>query len=145
MSSCIREEQVTIFDLMGDKGTPEILPEDQKKGRKGWIIEISAILLKKNGWKEDAVCVCTRPIVFVEDTKVDKYNRISQWWKTTYGPAAGGNGGNMTVYVRRPTWDECVAFARKKYTIPETVLYYERDGNFIPKWGYENGYGKEAK
>lgn len=138
-------EQISIFQLMGDDGTPEIMPEDQKKGRRGWIIEISAILLKKNEWKEDAVCVCTRPIIFESDTKIDQYRRISQHWKATYGPAEGGIGGNMTVYAKRPRWDECMEYARKRYTIPETVLYYERNGDFHAVWGYENGYGKEAK
>ena len=133
------EEQISLFELMGEPETPTIPPEKQKKGEKGWIIDISAILLKKNGFKEDAICVCTVPIKFDADSKKDKQGRWSQYASSTYGPHQGWWGPVKTVYVKRPTWKECVEYARKKYTIPEKVLYYERNANFEETWGYENG------
>lgn len=54
----------------------------------------------------------------------------------------GWYGGVKEVYAKRPTWEECVKYARKHYTIPEKVLYYERNANFEETWGYENGYQK---
>lgn len=139
------DSQLSIFELLGDTSTPVIIPEEQKKGRRGWIIEISGILLRKNGFKEDAVCVCTTPIKFDEDSRQDKYGRWSQYASSTHGPHHGWYGPVYTVYAKRPTWEECVAYAKKRYTIPEKVMYYERDGDFNPTWEYENGFRKEAK
>lgn len=135
-----KNEQMNFFDMIGEAETPMIAFEEQKAGRRGWIIIISAILLKKNGWKEDAVCVCTVPVIFEEDSKKDKYGRISQMAKSTHGSPMGWCGGYKDVYVARPTWDECVKFARKRYTIPQTVQYFERDGRDNKIWEYENGY-----
>ena len=139
------DKQISIFELLGDTSTPEIPLEEQKKGRRGWIISISAILLRENGFKEDAVCVRTEPIRFDEDSRKDKHGRWSQFASSTHGPSHGWYGPVYTVYAKRPTWDECVAFVRKRYTNPEKVMYMERDGNFNETWGYENGYRKEAQ
>ena len=131
--------------MLGETETPTIPPEQQKKGMKGWIIDISAILLKKNGFKEDAICVCTTPIKFDMDSKQDKYGRWSQFASSTHGPYKGWYGPVKTVYFSRPTWDECVKYAKQKYTIPEKVLYYEQNGDFGSIWEYENGYKKGSK
>lgn len=137
-------KQISIFEMMGDVKTPVIPFEQQKKGRRGWILDISGIFLRKNGFQEDAIGVCTRPIILEADTKEDKYHRISQTWKTTYGPAMGSCGGETTIYASRPTWEECVEYAHKHYSIPQKVIYYERDGNFNnPVYDYEKGYKKE--
>lgn len=133
-------EQLNFFDIIGEAETPLIPFEEQKEGRRGWIMEISAILLKKNGWKEDAVCVCTVPVIFEEDSTKDKMGRIHQMAKSTHGNSMGWCGGYKDVYVARPTWEECVKFARKKYTIPQRVQYYERDGRDHDVWNYEDGY-----
>ncbi len=138
-------KQLSMFELLGEPETPKIPPEEQKKGQVGWIIDISAILLKKNGCREDAICVCTTPIKFEQDSKKDKYGRWSQYASSTHGPHHGWWGPVKTVYAARPTWEECVEYARSKYTIPEKVLYYERDGNFNETWGYENGYTKGSR
>ena len=134
------DEQLNFFDMIGEAETPLIPFEEQKEGRRGWIMEISAIMLIKNGWKEDAVCVRTVPVIFEEDSKIDKYGRISQMAKSTHGNPMGWCGGYKDVYAERPTWEECVKFARKKYTIPRTVRYYERDGHDNAIWNYEDGY-----
>ena len=133
-------EQISFFELLGEAETPLIPFEEQKKGRKGWIIEISAILLKKNGWKEDAICVCTRPVVFEENSTKDKYGRMWQQAKTIHGPYSGWSGRGKEIYASRPTWEECKKFAKKHYTIPDKVLYYERDARYNEVWNYEDGY-----
>lgn len=84
------QAQISMFELLGDTATPKIPFEEQKKGRKGWIIDISAILLKKNGFKEDAVCVRTVPIKFDKDSDKDKYGRWSQYANSTHGPPWDG-------------------------------------------------------
>ena len=138
------DEQISMFEMLGEDETPEIPFEEQKKGRKGWLIEISGILLKKNGFDEDCICVCTRPVMFERDSEKDKYNRISQMWRTTHGPAGGSCGGYTKIYAKRPTWKECVEYAHKHYSIPQAVRYYERDGDFNAVWKYEDGYQKGA-
>ena len=137
--------QISIFEMLGETNTPLIPFEEQKKGRKGWVIEISAILLRKNGFKDDRICVCTRPIVFTEDSRKDKYGRISQFAQTTHGDLHGWYGPNYTIYAKRPTYKECVEYARKKYTIPDKVSYYERDGKGNEIWNYEDGYQKGSR
>ena len=139
------EKQISMFELLGETETPTIPFEEQKQGRKGWIIEISGILLKKNGFKDDRICVCTRPIVFTKDSQKDQYGRISQYAQTTHGDVHGWYGPVYTVYVSRPTYRECVEFARKKYTIPDKISYYERDGRGNEVWDYDEGYRREAK
>jgi hypothetical protein len=117
--------------------------EEQKKGKNGWIIEISAILLKKNGFKENVTCVCTRPVTFREDSWI-RDGRKCMHIETTHGPISGSVGGWQNVYAKRPSWEECLEYARKDRKHPETVRYMERDGDFHNIWGYENGYKKGA-
>jgi len=133
-------EQINFFDMLGDPQTPLIPFEEQKQGVTGWIIEISGILLKKNGFKEDAVCVCTVPVVFEEDTTKDKLGRLSQWARSTHGNPMGWCGGYRDVYTARPSWEECVKYARKKYAIPQLVKYYERTRADESIWNYEDGF-----
>ena len=135
-------EQMSIFDLLGLK-TPEIPIEDQKKGVRGWIIDISAVLRMENGWKENAVCVCTRPVIFEKDTRKDKDGRLWQQAKTTHGPSMGWMGYCKKVYRNRPTWEECVQYAQEGHK-GDKVLYLERDGNWNEIWEFEKGYRKGA-
>lgn len=135
--------QMSIFDMLGHQETPEIPFDQQKKGRKGWIIEITAVLLRENGYKEDVTCVCTRPVIFEADSwKRD--GRRCQHFHTTRGPIYGSIGGWHKIYAKRPTWEECVEYARKDRTHPAEIRYMERDGDFRSIWGYENGYHKGA-
>ena len=136
--------QMSMFEMLGETGTPVIPAEEQKAGRKGWIIEISGIWLKENGFREDAIAVCTRPIIFEEDTRTDELGLVRQHAKTTYGPASGWIGGEEKVYASRPTWAECVQYARERRNYPEQVVYYERNGSFEnPVYEYEKGWDKK--
>jgi len=135
--------QISMFELLGMTETPEIPLAEQKKGRRGWIIEISAICPKKNGFKEDMTYVCTRPVIFEEDTR----ERHDGWWqrvRTTYGPYHGWSASPHKVYAKRPTWDECLKFAEQNRDTIGRIKYMERDGNWNWIHGYENGYQKGA-
>ena len=132
-------EQISMFELLGETETPKIPFEEQKKGRKGWIIEISGLFLIKNGFKEDHIGVCTHAIVFKENSTKDKYGRISQYVEKIKPNDGGWWGPNKDVYAARPTMEECIAYAHSRYTIPEKVVYYERDGRDRSIRNYEEG------
>ena len=136
------DKQLSMFELLGMAETPKIPFEEQKKGRKGWVIEISALLLVKNGFKENAVCVKTHGVEFEKDSTKDKYGRISQMARYIKPHDGGWCGFEKEVYATRPTWEECQAFAHKKYTTPQTVKYYERTGNDVEIWDYDKGVSK---
>lgn len=141
------DKQISIFELLGEEETPLIPLEQQKKGKRGWIIEVTAILLRKNGYKEDAICVCTRPVLFEADSYIDKKGIIHQEARTTYGPSSGWYGGRKKVYAKRPTWEECVQFAKEDSSYAKEiskVIYMERDGKWNETWKYEDGYKKGA-
>ena len=131
--------QITMFEMLGDTATPKIPFEEQKKGRKGWVIEISAILLTKNGFRENMIAVRTHAVQFVRDSEKDKYGRIKQFVEKIKPKDGGWYGPCYEVYAARPTWEECVAYARSRYTMPEKVVYYEKDGDYKSIWEYEDG------
>ncbi len=93
--------QLSMFELLDQYETPTIPIEEQKKGVKGWIIELSGIFLKKNGFKEDWRGVETRPVIFNEDTHKDRHG----WWQsceTTKGPSSGWVASPRMVFRTRP-------------------------------------------
>ena len=133
------DEQMNMFQLLGMGETPEIPFEQQKKGRKGWVIEISGIFLVKNGFKENMIGVCTHAVQFTRDSEKDKYGRISQFCDRIKPHDGGWYGQHKTVYAARPTLDECIAFGKKSYSYPEKIVYFERNGNWENIWEYEKG------
>lgn len=137
-------EQLSMFDLLGI-GTPVIPLKDQKKGMKGWVIDISAIMLRENGFPEDVTGVCTQPVMFQEDSRKDRDGRWFQAARSIHGIHHGWYGPVYTVYAKRPTWEECVAYAHERKGLPEKVVYYERSADFNTVIReYENGYQKGA-
>jgi hypothetical protein len=135
--------QISMFELLGMPETPEIPLEEQKKGRRGWIIEISAICTRENGYKEDKTYVCTRPVIFEADTR-EKNNRWWQTVRTTHGPYHGWSARPHKVYAKRPTWEECLRYAEQDRNTIGKIEYMERDGDWNFIYGYENGYRKGA-
>lgn len=127
-------EQISIFSVLDAYETPEIPPEEQKAGMKGWIIECSGIFLKKNGHDHDWRGVCTRPIILEEDTVPDKgaYSGWFQAGRTTRGPYHGWYGGLYRISRKRPTWSDCLKYMaeRRLKDEPEDVRYYEIIGDW---------------
>ena len=122
-------EQISMTALLDSYETPEIPPEEQKAGMKGWIIECSGIFLVKNGSDRDWRGVCTRPVIIEKDTTPDKraYSGWHQAARTLKGPYMGWYGGLRTIFARRPSWSDCLKYMRdtKKKDDPEEVRYYE--------------------
>lgn len=123
------ETQMSVFAMLDSYETPEIPPEEQKAGMRGWIIECSGIFLRRNGYDHDSRGVCTRPIEFTEDTKKDAkaYDGWCQAARTIKGPHHEWLGPLYKVFRRRPTWNDCLKFMAdtKREGDPEEVEYYE--------------------
>ena len=135
-------EQISMFELLGETETPLIPFEEQKKGRKGWIIEISGIFLVENGFNENMIGVKTHAVRFVRDSSYDKYGRKWQDVEKIHPRDGGWLGSEKLVYAKRPTLQECIEFARGKYSFPEKVIYYERDGHDKGIYDYAEGNSK---
>lgn len=126
--------QISMFDMLDEYETPEIPPEEQKKGMKGWIIECSGIFLMKNGYDHDHRGVCTRPVELEEDTKPDR--RAHDGWfqagRTTKGPYHGWYGPLHRIFRKRPSWTDCLKYMAdtRRKDEPEEVRYYEVLGNW---------------
>ena len=135
-------EQISMFEMLNQYETPEIPIEEQKRGAKGWIIELSGLFLKENGFREDWRGVETRPVVFKENTHKD---RRGSWWQTCEtikGPSMGWTGSVRNVFRSRPTWNDCLKYAREHghRDDPKDIRYYSRTGDWEPIYSYEEGY-----
>ena len=126
------EMQISMFDMLDQYETPEIPPEMQKEGTKGWIIVNSGIFLRENGFDHDWRGVCTRPIIFEKDTYKDRQGRWCQWAHTTKGPYSGWCGPFKRVFKARPSWSDCKKHAAdtRSKSDPEEVGYYEVLGDW---------------
>lgn len=107
--------QVSMFDLLGIPTTPIIPPEAQKKGVKGWVIEIEGNYLIRNGFRENMIGVTARRIELLGDTKHDRRG----WWQNVrtidYCKGDGWYGGCYTLYAKKPTWAECERYVREHH------------------------------
>lgn len=136
-------QQVSMFQMLDEYETPQIPLDEQKKGMRGWIIEISVICLKENGYKEEWTGVETRPIVFEKDTHKDRDGFTWQYAQTTKGPHHGWSSGPKTVFSKRPSWADCLKYGRekaKKQGYPEDIRFYSRDGDWNGIYSYDKGY-----
>ena len=125
-------DQISMFEMLGMDETPEIPPEKQKKGTKGWVIEIESVFKKENGYRTNAVGVTTKRVVLEQDTRQDRYG----WWQSARTiedgcRADGWFGGCKKLYAVRPTWGELQAFARKKYKEPWEIVFVMKDGHAL--------------
>lgn len=134
--------QISMFSLLDEYETPMIPIEEQKKGVKGWIIDISCICLRKNGCKDDWTGVETRPVILLSDTHEDKDGFMWQHVQTTKGPYSGWNKAPERIFRKRPTWDDCLKWARQHMSKsdPREIRFYSRDGNWNGIYQYEQGY-----
>lgn len=128
--------QISMFELMDEYETPQLPPAKQKAGTIAWIIEFSGIFLRENGeWHG----VCTRPVILEEDTdEADKHSAAH----TIKGSHQGWYGGLRQLFARRPTWNDCLRWARENQRKgdPEEVRYYDQDGNWNGIYRYEDGW-----
>lgn len=133
-------EQLSIWSLFDEYETPFLPVDQQKKGVVGWIIEFSGIFLRKNGFKSDWRGVCTRPVVFEEDTN-SRGNR-GQMAHSIKGTYSGWCGFVKPIFSRRPTWNDCLRYARENsnYDDPSDVRYYDRTGDWEPIYDYKDGF-----
>ncbi len=133
--------QISMFEMLDQYETPEIPINEQKRGTKGWIIELTGLFLRENGFKEDWRGVATRPMVFTENTHKD---RDGYWWQcgeTTKGPSIGWCGSVHKVFRSRPTWNDCVKFAKEngRRDDPKDIRYFDRTGDWTEIRSYEEG------
>ena len=139
----ITENQISIFSILDEYETPQIPPEEQRKGMRGWIIEISVICLKENGYKTEWTGVETRPVIFLQDTRKDRDGFTWQHCETTKGPYSGWAHRPKTIFRKRPSWADCMKYGREKAKeegYPEEIRFYSRDGDWNEIYQYEKGY-----
>ena len=123
-----------MLALLDTYDTPEIPPEEQKKGMRGWIIEWSGTFLRENGYSYDSRGVCTRQIILEADTKPDRkaYDRWFQAGRTLKAPYHGWYGPFHRIFKQRPTWSDRLKYMSgiRERDDPEKVEYYEIIGNW---------------
>ena len=131
--------QISMFELLDEYETPLLPADRQKAGTVAWVIEWSGLFLRKNGFKDDWHGVCTRPVILENDTDESKRFQAAHTIKGTH---QGWYGGIHPLYAKRPTWNDCVLWARqhRKQDAPEEVRYYDRDGNWKAIYSYEEGW-----
>lgn len=110
------EGQISMFEMLGLDETPTIPFEKQKKGVKGWVIEIAGLYTKENGNKENTVGVTTVRVILDSDSETDSRGQ----WQYAHVIEDGCKGDGWigspeTLYERRPTWRELQNYAREKY------------------------------
>lgn len=130
--------QVSMFEMLDMDDTPTIPFEQQKRGMKGWVIQINAIFLPENGYEKTMVGVTTMQVVLNRDsyTRHNKIlDRIEQWQDATCTGVGGCRGDGWVgspkkLYVRRPTWRELQEYVRKQYKDPyDEIVYTYKDGH----------------
>ena len=138
--------QISMFELLDEWDTALLPIEKQKKGTKAWIIEVTGIFEKENGFTEDYITVGTRPIVFRQDT-YKRQNRTldrEEIWQnvdSTHGPYRGWVGYEKLIFCKRPTWNDCIRYGRQEHREAKDIRYGERTYDFEWIHDYENGYG----
>ena len=133
--------QISMFEMLDQYETPEIPINEQRRGTKGWIIELTGLFLRENGFKEDWRGVATRPMVFKENTHKDRDGYLWQCGETTKGPFTGWCGSVRKVFRSRPTWNDCVKFAKEngRRDDPKDIRYFDRTGDWTEIRSYEEG------
>lgn len=132
------EGQMNMFEMLGEDLTPEIPFEEQKRGMKGWVIELQGIFTKENGFKKDMVGVTTKQVVLKADSYT-RHNRTldrEEKWQNAESTGVGGCRGDgwvgspQKLYARRPTWRECMEYVKKNHKGDpyEYEIVYTRKG-----------------
>ena len=131
-------EQVSMFEMLEMDETPTIPFEQQKRGMKGWVIQIEAIFLPENGYEKRMVGVTTKQVVLDRDsyTRHNKtLDRIEKWQTATCTGVGGCKGDGWVgsprkLYVRKPKWRELQDYVRREYREPyDEIVYVYKDGH----------------
>lgn len=130
--------QLSIFELMDLDETPVIPFEQQKRGMKGWVIEIQGIFTVENGFKKNQVGVTTKRVVLNQDSYT-RHNRtldrIEKWQAATCTGEGGCKGDGWVgdprkLYVKRPSWRELQDYVRRNYRgTYDEIVYTYKDGH----------------
>ena len=130
--------QVSMFEMLGVDETPVIPFDQQKRGMKGWVIEICAEFLPENGYKKRSVGVTTYQVVLDRDSYERKNivtDRIEQWQTATCTGVGGCRvdgwvGRPKKLFSARPKWWELQEYVRKNYREPfDEIVYAYKDGH----------------
>lgn len=131
--------QMSIFELMQQDETPTIPFEKQKRGMKGWVIEIQGIFLVENGFKKNMVGVTAKQVVLDMNSYTRKncaIDRIEQWQGATCTGKGGGCKGDgwigspRKLYAKQPKWWELQEYVRQNYRKPyDEIVYTYKDGH----------------
>ena len=115
--------QMNIFELLGVDETPVIPFDQQKRGTKGWVINIKGIYTIENGFKKNMVGVTTVQVSLNHDSYI-RHNRTldrEEYWQSATCTGKGGCKGDgwwgtpKKLYAKRPTWAECKEYVRKNH------------------------------
>lgn len=132
--------QLSMFIMLGEDETPVIPFEQQKKGMKGWVIEIQGVYTTENGFKKNMVGVTTKQVVLNRDSYI-RHNRTldrTEYWQDASSTGVGGCKGDgwigspKKIYVRRPTWAECQEYVRKHHRgdpYEYEIVYTRKNGD----------------
>lgn len=130
--------QISMFELLGIDETPEIPFEMQKRGMKGWVIELQGLFTKENGFKKNMVGVTTMQVVLNQNSYTRQnrtLDRIERWQNASCTGIGGCRGDGWVgspkkLYAKRPTWSECMEYAKKNYKGDpyEYEIVYTRKG-----------------
>ena len=136
--------QISMFELLDMDETPTIPFEEQKRGMKGWVIEIQGIYTVENGFGKNMVGVTAMQVILKQDsyTRVNRtLDRVEKWQDaecTGVGGCKGDGwvGSPKKLYARRPTWRELQDYVRKHYRDPyDEIVYTYKDGHALTHIG----------
>lgn len=145
------DEQISMFEMLGEDETPVIPFEKQKRGMKGWVIEIQGIYTRENGFDRNMVGVTTKEVELKADSYT-RYNRTlnrTEQWQNAFSTGKGGCRGDgwigspKKLYARRPTWRECQEYVKRNHKgdpYEYEIVYTRKNGDACTRiCEYEKG------
>lgn len=130
-------EQLNIFEMIGMDETPEIPFEEQKKGTKGWIIQICGLFTTEYGWKRNMIGVTVRHMMLNQDPHTDQHGRWQSAWSIDRCKGDGWMGEPRKLYARKPTWKECVNHVKENHRgepYEYDIVFCEKGGDALHRF-----------
>ena len=121
MSAATEPGQISVFDLLGERRTPLLRPEDARAGMFAYMMEPVAY---RYGPDDDRIRIVYLRAIRVKLTADPHTYADGKWgvcWQSDdVGTSCGGAGWWPTLYVRRPGFDELLRdFWREHERKPE--------------------------